>query len=324
MRSGLWSPGVSGFWPVRTRATSRRASFLVATIGALLLSASCNRAAKPDAYGNIEAEEVVVSAQSGGQLMLFTAAEGAPLQAGALVGLIDTLQLALQREQITAQRSGSTSRANEVAQQIKVLEVQREIAGRVYERTRRLYAQQAATAQQLDQAERDYRVLGEQIQALRAQRQTVGQDVASTGARVAQIQDQIRRSQIRNPVAGTVLATYSKTGEFVQPGQPLYKIANLDTVELRAYLTEAQLAQVRIGQTAEVSVDVGANQRRVVPGMVSWISSSAEFTPTPIQTRDERTNLVYAVKIRVANPGGMLKIGMPADVQFGQRPQAAQ
>jgi HlyD family secretion protein len=289
-------------------------------VGVALMVAACNRTAKPDAYGNIEAIEVVVSAQTGGQLMRFTAAEGNALQSGAVVGVIDTVQLALQREQITAQRSGSSSRANEVGQQIAVLEVQREIAGRVYERTRRLFAQQAATAQQLDQAERDYRVLGTQIQALRAQRQTVGQDVASTGARVAQIQDQIRRSEIRNPVSGTVLATYTKAGEFVQPGQPLYKIANLDTVELRAYITEPQLAQVRIGQPAAVSVDVGGKSRRVVPGVVSWVSSSAEFTPTPIQTRDERTNLVYAVKIRVPNPDGALKIGMPADVQLTQRP----
>jgi HlyD family secretion protein len=299
----------------------RRAMFLFAGWSAVaLLGTACRREAKPDAYGNIEANEVVVSAQTGGQLMRFTAAEGVSLQSGVVVGVIDTVQLALQREQITAQRSGSASRANEVGQQIAVLDVQREIAGRTYERTKRLFAQQAATAQQLDQAERDYRVLGTQIEALRAQRQTVGQDVASTGARVAQIQDQIRRSEIRNPVAGTVLATYTRTGEFVQPGQPLYKIANLDTVELRAYITEPQLTQVRIGQPAAVSVDVGDSTRRVVSGIVSWVSSTAEFTPTPIQTRDERTNLVYAVKIRVPNPNGVLKIGMPADVQLVPRP----
>jgi membrane fusion protein YbhG len=112
-----------------------------------------------------------------------------------------------------------------------------------------------------------------------------------------------------------VLTTYSKRGEFVQVGQPLYKIANLDTVELRAYVTEPQLAQVKLGNSADVSVDVDGG-RRTLPGVVSWISSQAEFTPTPIETRDERTNLVYAVKLRVANPGGLLKIGMPADVQF--------
>jgi HlyD family secretion protein len=297
---------------------------LVAAVSALAATMGCKDETKPDAYGNVEASEVVVSAQTGGQLMLFTPAEGGILKSGTLVGMIDTLQLALQREQILAQQSGSSSRANEVTQQINVLEVQREIAGRSYERTRRLFDQQAATAQQLDQAERDYRVLGEQIKAAQAQRQSVGHDVASSGARVAQIQDQIRRSLIRNPVAGTVLATYTKTGEFVQPGQPLYKIANLDTVDLRAYVTEAQLADVRIGQAAQVTVDVGNKQRRVVPGTVSWIASTAEFTPTPIQTRDERTNLVYAIKIRLPNPNGILKIGMPADVELGPLPSDGQ
>ena len=113
-----------------------------------------------------------------------------------------------------------------------------------------------------------------------------------------------------------MLTTYAKAGEFVQIGQPLYKIANLDTVELRAYVTEPQLAQVKLGQTVQVAIDAGDGARRTLPGVVSWVSSQAEFTPTPIETRDERTNLVYAIKLRVANPGGVLKIGMPADVQF--------
>jgi HlyD family secretion protein len=288
----------------------------VTALALVIAGASCSRPAKPDAYGNIEATEVVVGAQASGQLLQFTPTEGIRLSAGEFVGIVDTMQLALQREQILAQRTGTASRANEVTQQLGVLEVQRDIALRTYERMRRLVAQEAGTAQQLDQAERDYRVLVEQIKAVRAQRQTVGQDVVSTTARVAQINDQIRRSQIRNPVAGSVLATYTKAGEVVQAGQPLYKIANLDTMELRAYVTEPQLAHVKLGQTAHVSIDVGGQQRRVLRGTVSWVSSEAEFTPTPVQTRDERTNLVYAVKIRVPNPNGILKIGMPADVQL--------
>jgi len=286
------------------------------TLALVTLASSCTRTDKPDAFGNLEATEVVVGAQAGGQLLWFTPAEGTSLASGAVVALVDTSQLALQRAQVNAQRASTTSRGNEVSQQIAVLEVQREIARRAYERTQRLYEQQAATAQQLDQTERDYRVLVEQIQAGRAQRQTVGQDVSSASARVAQIDDQIRKSFVRNPVAGTVLATYAKAGETVQPGQPLYKIANLDTMELRAYVTEAQLTHIRLGQSAQVSVDIGANQRRALPGTVSWVASQAEFTPTPIQTRDERANLVYAIKVRVPNAGRTLKIGMPADVRF--------
>jgi HlyD family secretion protein len=141
----------------------------------------------------------------------------------------------------------------------------------------------------------------------------------STEARVAQIRDQIAKSRVTNPISGTVLTIYARRGEFVQTGQPLYKIADLDTMELRAYVTEPQLATLKIGQPARVSVDSGGGGdggRHTLTGVVAWISSQAEFTPTPIQTRDERTNLVYAVKVRVPNRSGVLKIGMPADVRF--------
>jgi HlyD family secretion protein len=287
------------------------------------LLGACRRAPEPDAYGNVEATTVVVGSEASGRLLRFVPAEGAQLDVGEVVALVDTQPLALQLDQIAAQRAGSASRGTEIAQQIDVLEVQRRIAQRGYERTRRLVAQQAATAQQLDQAERDYRVLVEQIEAARAQRHTVGQDVAATTARAAQVRDQLHRSQVTNPLRGTVLTTYVKAGEVVQTGQPLYKIARLDTVELRAYVTEPQLARVRIGQSAEVSFDAGNAARRTVAGTVAWIASEAEFTPTPIQTRDERGNLVYAVKLRVPNADGALKIGMPADVTFGRTTTAA-
>jgi len=194
--------------------------------------------------------------------------------------------------------------------------VQRRIASRAYERTRRLHAQQAATAQQLDQAERDYKVLTEQIQGVEAQRQSVAQEVKSTDARLAQIGDQLGKARITSPVSGTVLARYADRGEFVQAGQPLYKIANLDSMILRAYVNETQLAHVKLGGTANVSIDTGNKTRRTLAGTVTWVSPEAEFTPTPIQTRDERKDLVYAVKIRVPNPNGIVKIGMPADVRF--------
>jgi HlyD family secretion protein len=287
----------------------------LATLATATLAA-CNRADAPDAYGTFETTEVVVSSEASGQLLTFTPAEGAALGAGTVVAVVDTSQLALEREQILAQRSASASRAGEVGQQIGVLEAQRDIAHRAYERTKRLYDQQAATAQQLDQTERDFRVLEQQIAAMRVQRRSAGYDVASGEARVAQIGDRIRRSQVRNPVAGTVLATYAKPGEFVQPGQPLYKVANLDSMLLRAYVTEPQLAQLRLGQQVEVTIDTGRDARRTLPGTVTWVSSEAEFTPTPIQTREERADLVYAVKIRVPNADGAVKIGMPADVKF--------
>jgi membrane fusion protein YbhG len=347
---------------VRVAAAMRLAGALAAAaaIGAL----ACSPRAEPDAYGNVEATEVVVGAEAAGRLVAFTAVEGQPLAAGAAVGSIDPTQVGLERDQATAQRTATAARIDEVRQQIAVIEAQRaasiaqrdaaraqraalvsqhEIAKRGYDRTTRLIAEQAATAQQLDQAERDYRTLGDQIaaqdeqitaqerqiaaqggqiRAARAQEQTIKAQVAAADAQINQVAERLRKTEVTNPVAGTVLTTYARAGEMVQPGQPLYRIANLASVEVRAYVTEPQLARVRLGDSATVTVDAGRGERRGLPGVVSWISSQAEFTPTPIQTREERADLVYAVKIRVANENGVLKIGMPADVQFAAAPAA--
>jgi len=289
----------------------------------LPLGAGCGRGHEPEAYGNFETTEVVVSAETAGQLLWFTPDDGQRLDSGALVGVVDTVQLALQRDQMLAQRGASSSRATEVANNIAVLQAQHEIAERGYNRTQRLHEAQAATAQQLDQAERDYRVLGDQIEAAKAQREAARHDVASSSAQIAQIEDRIRRSRITNPRAGTVLTTYVEPGEFVQQGQPLYKLAMLDSMELRAYVTEPQLSLIRIGQPAEVTIDAGNKGRTTLTGRVTWISAEAEFTPTPVQTREERADLVYAVKIVVPNREGMLKIGMPADVRFTTSTEAS-
>jgi HlyD family secretion protein len=295
----------------------RFARYAVAACTALLV-AGCQRGDEPDAYGNFEATETVVSAEAAGTLLWFTPVEGQQVAPGPTLGVIDTTRLALDRQQLGAQRTAVRARVSESERQIGVLAVQREIAGRTYARTQRLFAEQAATAQQLDAAERDYRVLGEQIAALRAQRNSVTQDVAASDARVAQIAERIAKSRIAAPFAGTFLATYARAGEYVQPGQPLFRLASLDTLTLRAYVTEPQLVQLKLGQRVQVRVDRGEGGRLAVPGTVSWIASKAEFTPTPVQTRDERADLVYAVKILVPNQGGTLKIGMPADVALPQ------
>ncbi|HVE35257.1 MAG TPA: HlyD family efflux transporter periplasmic adaptor subunit [Gemmatimonadaceae bacterium] len=289
---------------------------LAGSLVIVIALASCREAKGPDAYGNIEAIEVVVGSQSAGQLETFTPKEGNVLSAGVAVALVDPTALTLQLEQANAQHTASASRVDEVTRQIGVLEAQRAIAQRAYDRIKRLYDQQAATAQQLDQAERDYRTLVAQIEAAGAQRKTAAHDVATSDTRTAEIRDQLRRAKVINPVTGTVLTTYTHAGEFVQTGQPLYKIANLDTVELRAYVSESQLPGVKLGRPVVVTADAGTGTRRTFPAVVSWVSSRAEFTPTPIETRDQRTNLVYAIKLRVPNPGGVLKIGMPADVEL--------
>jgi HlyD family secretion protein len=327
-------------------------------IAGLLLAAACAREAPPDAYGNVEAPDVVVSAEVAGQLVTFDVDEGQQLEAGTVVGSIDATSLNLQRTQLEAQRAASASRVTEVARQVPVLEAQQaaaaaqrdaasaqraalesqlEIARRNLDRTQRLRAQDAATVQQQDQAEREVRVLEEQVRAqdqqvqayarqvtayaaqidaVRAQRHTATQQTESARAQVAQVEDRIRRSDVRNPASGTVLVTYVEPGEIVQVGQPLYRVADLGTVDVRAYVGETQLSTVRVGQQARVSFDAGPEARHTLDGAVTWISSEAEFTPTPIQTREERTDLVYAVKLRVANPERRLKIGMPVDVDF--------
>ncbi|HEU4828434.1 MAG TPA: HlyD family efflux transporter periplasmic adaptor subunit, partial [Gemmatimonadales bacterium] len=238
-------------------------------LAGMVLSAgagACAREPEPDAYGNFEAIEVVVSAEEGGRLLSFTVHEGARLDAGAAVGIIDTTPLALERDQAEAQQEAVASRTIEADRQIAVLEAQLGVARRSFERARRLHAQQAATAQQLDQAEREYRVLERQIAAARAQRRTATQEAAAAGARVAQIEDRIGRGTIVNPRAGVVLASHVEEGETVRAGQPLYRIADLDTLELRAYISGDQIGALRLGSPAEVTIDSGEGVRTTLAG----------------------------------------------------------
>lgn len=290
---------------------------LPVALAAASVVVGCRAAPQPDAYGNFEATEVIVSAQTAGQIQRFSPVEGATIAQGAEVALIDTTQLALQRRQLVAQQDAARARATQATHQLLVLQVQRDVSRRALDRTQRLQAQQAATAQQLDQAERDYRVLVAQILAAQSESRSVRLDAAASSAGVAQVDERIAKSRVLNPTGGTVLTTYARAGEVVQAGAPLYRIANLDTLVLRAYVSEVQLASFRVGQLVTVHVDQGGGKLLALPGKVSWVSSTSEFTPTPVQTRDERTELVYAVKILVPNRDGLLKIGMPADLTLG-------
>jgi len=289
-------------------------SISITTVLAAVLLGGC-REDEPDAYGNFEAAETVVSAEGSGRLLRFEPREGQALAEGAVVALIDTTALALQTQELASQEAASRTRTLEAEAQIGVLQAQLATAREEHARTLRLYRAEAATAQQLNLAEGEVRVLEERIQAARAQTESVRQEVGGVQARTAQVQEQIRKSQVVNPAAGTVLAAYAETGEFVQPGQPLYKVADLRTLTLRAYVSGAQLTAVRLGQPVTVQVDGPDDEARLrFPGTVTWISAEAEFTPTPIQTREERTEQVYAVEVRVPNPDGVLKIGMPGEV----------
>ena len=295
-----------------------------ACAAALLLLSACSKATPADAYGNFEAEEVVVSSESSGQLLRFDAVEGQTLAANAEVAMVDTVALSLERAQLAAQRSGLIARRNETRAQTQGLHVQREIAQRTRERIDRLFANQAATATQRDQVERDDRLLVSQIAQARDALRRADADIVALDARAASLEDRLRRARVINPVAGTVMTTYSRRGEIIAVGQPLYRIANLDTLTLRLYVTGGQLGAVQLGAPVQVHVDGASDAARTYQGTVSWISSKAEFTPTPVQTREARGDLVYAVKVRVGNRDGVLKVGMPGDATFSTTAVAAQ
>jgi HlyD family secretion protein len=283
---------------------------------AALVLAACG-GEQPDAYGNFEATEVTVAAEVGGRLLAFTIEEGDRVARDSVVGLVDTVPLVLERQGLVARRAAAAARTREAGSNIGALEVQRTIADRELARTERLLRQSAATAQQGDQAEQGARVVREQLAGAHAAQSSARQEVAALEAQVASIDDKLARSRIRSPLGGTVLARYVEAGEFVQAGQPLFKLAALDSLTFRAYVSNAQLTQLKLGQEVTVGVD-RADSIATMPGRVTWIASGAEFTPTPIQTRDERADQVYAVKITVANPDGRLRIGMPGELTIPQ------
>jgi HlyD family secretion protein len=280
-----------------------------------ILATACG-APEPDAYGNFEADEVVVSAEADGRLLRYEVREGARLAEGAVVGLIDTTQTVLELRALRAQLASARSSTGRTGSEATALEAELVTAERDLDRIRRLHADEAATPQQLDAAETRVEVLRARLVGARSGTRGSGEQVEALEARVAGLEDRLARSRITNPVAGTVLASYAETGEFARTGQALYEVAALDTLTLRAYVDGGRLADLRVGQRVVVRYDTGPDERRAVPGTVSWVASEAEFTPTPIQTREQRTDLVYAVKIRVANPDCRLKVGMPADVEF--------
>jgi HlyD family secretion protein len=287
----------------------RSAAVILLSAAAL---ASC-RKNEADAYGNFEATEVTVAAEVGGPLLDLRLDEGDRVAKGAILGSIDTIPLVLERQALIARRAAGASRAREASANVAALEVQQVVADRELARTQRLREQAAATSQQIDQAEQQARVVKEQLVGARAARATVTQELAALDAQVAQINDRLNRSRVVSPLAGTVLTRYVEPGEYVQAGQPLFKLASLDSLTFRAYVSGGQLSTLRLGQPVKVGID-RADSIATVPGRVTWIASSAEFTPTPIQTREERTDQVYAVKIAVGNPDGVLRIGMPGEL----------
>lgn len=285
----------------------------------ILSLASCNRnAMKYDASGTFEATEVTVSAEATGRIMSLTATEGEHLSEGTQVGLIDTTQLYYSLVQAQRNVKATDSRAADIAKQIAATQVQIATQQRDRVRIENLVKAKAANTKQLDDIDSAIEVLQKQLAAqqstLERSNTGVSESVMAAITQVAQIQDQLSKCRIKAPINGTVLMKYAEAGDFATTGKPIFKIADMVDVYLRAYVTSDQLSSIKLGQKAKVFADYG-DKTQEYEGMVTWISDNSEFTPKTILTKDERANLVYAVKIAVVSDGG-IKLGMYGQVIF--------
>jgi len=304
----------------------------IITVALFLLGCNSNENGH-DASGTFEVDEVIVSSEIGGQLLSFKVDEGDTLSKGQTVGVIDSTNLSLQKQQVEASIRSLSQKTSDAGPQIKLLQNQLEVQqsqmnNMLHERKRleNLLKADAATSKQLDDMDAQIDVLRRQMtvtqQQIAVQRNNVStqnrsvlSEAAPMRKQVSQIGEQLSKANIINPVNGTVITKYVEEGEYTSPGKALYKIADLSTVTLRAYVTGAQLPQIKLGQQVTVLIDSGANKYRQYPGTITWISDKAEFTPKTIQTKEERANLVYAIKIKVKNDG-YLKIGMYGEVKL--------
>lgn len=295
--------------------------FLPVLAGAVLVTAvSCKDTdGSNDASGTFEATEVMVSSEASGRIMALDIHEGGVLKAGQGCGLVDTLQLYLQKRQLEAGVEAALSRRRDVETQTAYIKEQIEVNRREADRVRNLIAADAANIKQLDDITSSIKLLETQLAATEAdiaQNNTIAEaEAASYRAQIAQVDESLRRCWITSPIDGTVLVKYAEAGELTAAGKPLFKIADLSRMNLRAYITASQLTSVRIGQKVRVFADSGEDGVREYEGTVSWISDQSEFTPKTIQTRDERANLVYAIKVSFINDG-YVKIGMYGDLKF--------
>ncbi len=266
-----------------------------------------------------EATEVIVSAEVSGKILSLNITEGQTVDPSEILGLIDTTQLYLQKVQLLQSKKQVGARKQDVSTQLASLEEQLAYQQREKMRIEKLIAAKAGNAKQLDDINAQILIIQKQIAAtkdnLEKNNQGVSDNTGLVEAQIAAINDQLSKACIKSPIAGTILVKYAETGEVTTMGRPLFKVADLENIFLRAYITSAQLTQIQLDQSVKIYADFGEKERREYNGVITWISSEAEFTPKTIQTKDERANLVYAIKILVKNDG-YLKIGMYGEVAF--------
>jgi HlyD family secretion protein len=272
-----------------------------------------------DATGNFEADEIIISAEAAGKILRLDIEEGSELKSQTPIGLIDTTQLYLKKKQLEYSIRAVNAKQPNSTIQLAAIQEQIETAKREKKRVENLLKDDAATQKQLDDINSQLDLLQRQYSAtqstLNITKQSLQSETLPLQAQLEQVQDQIKKSQIINPINGTVLTLFAKQNEVVTPGKALYKIADLSTIILRAYISGNQLSQIKLGQSVTVLVDAANDEYKKYTGTISWVSDKAEFTPKTIQTKEERANLVYAIKIDVKNDG-YLKLGMYGEVKF--------
>ena len=272
-----------------------------------------------DATGTFESEEIIVSSEATGKLIKFDIEEGYEIKQNQIVGIVDTTQLHLKKKQLLSSITAVLSKQPDISAQLAALQKQIETAEVEKKRIENLVKLDAATTKQLDDVNSQLEVLNKQYIATKSSltitKQGLQSETQPLVAQVEQIEDQIKKSYITNPIDGTVLTRYAKLDEITSNGKALYKIADLSEMTLRAYVDGDQLGQIKLGQKVKVYIDKGEGDQKEMSGEIYWVSSKAEFTPKTIQTKDERANLVYAIKIKVMNDG-YLKIGMYGEVKF--------
>lgn len=268
-----------------------------------------------DAYGNFEVKKTVISAEGNGKLLVFNLEDGQFVQKGEAIGQIDTLALHLQKMQLFAQKRATLSGLQDIDAQLAVLNQQKVNLQINKDRIDRLFAAKAATQKQVDDLQAQADLLVVQQKAIKTQKIRLYDQVKVFDRQVDLLNLSIQKCEVLSPIEGRVLNTLSREGEMVAIGKPLYTIAKLSLLDLKVYVSGAQLSLVNIGDEVEVYIDKNQEENQQLVGLVSWIAESAEFTPKTIQTKEERVNLVYAVKIQVKNDG-RLKVGMPGEVVF--------
>ncbi|MBX2942512.1 MAG: HlyD family efflux transporter periplasmic adaptor subunit [Cyclobacteriaceae bacterium] len=272
-----------------------------------------------DATGNFEADEVVVSSEAAGKILQLNIEEGQTLKQGEQIGYIDTLQLYLKKKQLQYSIKAVLAKQPDVATQLATIQEQIETAKKEKTRFENLLKDDAATQKQVDDLNAQLALLQKQYHALQSSLSTTTQslksEVVPLSIQIEQINDQIEKSIITNPVKGTVLVKYAEEKEVTGPGKALYKIADISSITLRAYISGDQLSALKLGQKVTVMVDDLKTTSKKYEGEITWIASKAEFTPKTIQTKEERANLVYALKVKVKNDG-FLKIGMYGELIF--------